>query len=84
MRDIGVDYQTLMTDNADEAVSLADYLNGHGVLAVAEGNEVTCPLETDTTYDKIGLLKMTWRMRWDHFDSTLLGLPIFHQDIGPL
>lgn len=84
MRNIGVDYQTVMTDNADEAVSFAEYLNGHGVMAVAEGNEVTCPLESDITHDRIGLLKTTWRMRWDHFDSTLLGLPLFNRDIGPL
>ena len=83
MRDIGVDYQTVMTNNADEAVSFAEYLNGHGVLAVAEGNEVTCPLETGA-HERIGLLKQTWQMRWEHFDSTLLGLPIFHREMGPL
>lgn len=77
----GIDYQIVMTNNADEAISLSEYLNGHGILAIAEGSEVTVPLASPETNEHVGLLKRTWKMRWDHFDSGLFGVPIYSKDL---
>lgn len=74
-------YLTLPVDNADQAVSLSEYLNQHGVCAAPEGNDgVTCPLEDPTAAVVVHSLRKTWSLYWEHSDSSLFGLPILLKD----
>ena len=77
MSGIKVKYLTLPTDGDDEAISLSDYLNQHGVFAVAEKNEVICPLENPNCYPTVERLCATWPSFWEHSDSGLFGLPMY-------
>jgi hypothetical protein len=71
-------YMTLPTENADEAVSLVEYLNQHGVLAAREGTEmVTCPMEHHSMAETVYNLHQSWRRFWEHSDSGLFGLPVY-------
>jgi len=75
----GIDlfYLTLPVNNADEALSLSEYLNQHGVCAAPEGNDaVLCPLEDPTRVTVISQLRKTWALYWEHSDSGLFGLPV--------
>ena len=79
MNDTDVCYLTIPVTSADQATSLATYLQRHGYSAVAELNEVTCPLLVDpavTTAD-IHQLRRNWIKWWQHEDSELFSLPIF-------
>ena len=70
-------YLTLVVDNSDEALSLAEYLNQHGFFAQqSDTNEITCPMEDPASAAVIHDLRKTWRLFWDHSDSGLFGLPI--------
>ena len=70
-------YLTLVTDNSDEAMSLAEYLNQHGIFAQqSEPNEITCPIDDPATAATIHSLRQTWRLFWEHSDSGLFGLPV--------
>jgi len=78
---IGISYLAIAVDNADEANSLAHYLNEHGVCAFQQAvNEVNCPLESTEAVAHIELLKQTWRLFWEHSDSSLFGLAVYTKD----
>lgn len=89
MIDNGIDvhYYTQPVDNADQAVSLAEYLNQHGWLAYKETDDsvivpLECPRKEDAA-DKsatVHTLVGTWRMFWEHSDRGLFGLPIYSRD----
>lgn len=91
--DIEIFYLTLPVDNADQAVSLSEYLNQHGVCAAPEGNDgVTCPMEDPSRAALVHQLRKMWTLYWDHSDSGLFGLPVFlktveggctHCGVGP-
>ena len=74
-----VSYLVVQTQHVDEAVSLAEYLNQHGVCAVPEGEEVTCPLPSVSVAEKISQLQESWQMFWEHSDKGLFGLPIYRK-----
>lgn len=87
----GVDifYLTQPVDSADQAVSLAEYLNQHGLLAYqGEGGNyaVEIPIECptpETVSDKTTTAHMvisTWKLFWEHQDKGLFGLPIYIRD----
>jgi hypothetical protein len=77
--EVHVSYYTMVVDNEDEAVSLSEYLNQHGVCAhKSDKNEVTCPVQHGThSSDTIENLYKTWELFWDHSDSGLFGLPMY-------
>lgn len=78
---IGVSYLAIPVDSADEAESLANYLNEHGCAAFQQStNEVNCPLENDETRRRIDALKQTWAWFWEFSDSGLLGLACYMKD----
>jgi hypothetical protein len=80
MLDTDLFYLTIPTNNADEAISLENYLNQHGVLAAREGVEmVVCTLTDPAAAATIADLKKTWSMFWDHYDSGLWGLPVYQK-----
>ena len=72
---------TLPTDSADEALSLAEYLNQHGVLAVREGAEmVTCPMDDPAQAAVVYGLHRGWKRFWQYSDSGLFGgLPVYYK-----
>lgn len=71
-------YMTYMTQNGDEAVSLTNYLNEHGVFASqSDTNEVSCPMTDPAIAAKVYDLKKTWQLFWDYSDSGLFGLPCY-------
>jgi len=72
-------YLTFPLPSVDQAASFARYLHRHGYSAVAEANEVTCPLDEDpsaTTADLV-MLRQNWRRWWNHQDAELFSLPVF-------
>lgn len=84
---IDVHYYTQPVDCADQAVSLAEYLNQHGWLAYKEGDDaVIVPMECTAKEDAadksavVYMLVSTWRMFWEHSDRGLFGLPIYVKD----
>lgn len=79
MPKIDVEYKTIMLESADEAESLAGYLNEHGIFAVANVDEKSVSATTANSDDDaaIRVLKGTWRRFWDNSDSGLFGLPLF-------
>ena len=80
---IEIFYVTLPVDNVDQAVSLSEYLNQHGVCAAPEGNDgVTCPLEEPTRVALIHTLRKMWSLYWEHSDSGLFGLPMLIKEGG--
>lgn len=72
-----ISYHTIATDHVDEAMSLAFYLNEHGVCAAQHGDGVEVPVPDTQTYDLIEKLKSTWRVFWEHSDCGLFGLPMY-------
>lgn len=71
-------YMTLPTDSADQAVSLTEYLNQHGIMAAREGTEmVTCPMERPDLAADVYNLHRTWKRFWKYSDSGLFGLPVY-------
>ena len=75
---IGISYLAIPVDSADEAESLANYLNEHGVAAFQQSiNEVNCPLESDEARERIDTLKQTWAWFWEFSDCHLLGLACY-------
>lgn len=80
---IEVFYLTLPVDNADQAVSLSEYLNQHGVCASPEGNDaVTCPITNPADSVLIHDLRQSWTRYWEHSDSGLFGLPVLLKTSG--
>ena len=72
-----ISYQTIQTDHADEAASLAYYLNEHGVCAQHVGDTVELPVPDVETFGRVELLKTTWALFWENSDSGLFGLPMY-------
>lgn len=71
-------YMTLPTEGADQAVSLAEYLNQHGIPAAREGSDmVTCPMEDPIMAAEVYNLHRSWRRFWEYSDSGLFGLPVY-------
>lgn len=80
MQDISVFYMTLPTDSADQAVSLTEYLNQHGIAAAREGTEmVTCPMEDPMLASEVHMLHRGWKRFWEYSDSGLFGLPVYQK-----
>lgn len=74
---IEIFYLTLPVDNADQALSLSEYLNQHGVCAAPEGNDaVTCPMDEPEKVAVIHTLRKMWALYWEHSDAGLFGLPV--------
>jgi hypothetical protein len=71
-------YLTLPVESSDQATSLANYLNAHGVEAVSEGVDgVTCPItEVELAVDIHGLCE-SWRRFWKHSDAEVFGLSVY-------
>lgn len=74
-----INYVVVQTQHTDEAISLAEYLNQHGICAVPEGQEVTCPMVDPSVAEKIYQLQLSWEMFWEHSDKGLFGLPIYRK-----
>lgn len=72
-----ISYQTIQTDHADEAASLAFYLNEHGVCAQQTNDTVELPIPDVETFQKVELLKQSWLLFWENSDSGLFGLPMY-------
>lgn len=80
MQDISVFYMTLPTDSADQAVSLTEYLNQHGIAAAREGTEmVTCPMDNPSLAADVYNIHRSWKRFWEYSDSGLFGLPVYHK-----
>lgn len=80
MQDVSVFYMTLPTDSADQAVSLTEYLNQHGIAAGRDGTEmVTCPMEDPFMASEVYTLHRTWKRFWEYSDSGLFGLPVYQK-----
>ena len=78
---VGISYLAIPLDSADEAESLANYFNEHGVCAFQQtSNEVNCPLENADTQARIDLLKQSWALFWEHSDGMLMGLQVYVKD----
>jgi hypothetical protein len=72
-------YLVTALPDANQANSLAAYLTGHGLTAVAEANEVTVLLEEAAGAAVIYQLRKTWALYWKHSDSEIYGLPVFQK-----
>lgn len=69
----GVYYLTLPVESSDQATSLSNYLNAHGVEAVSEGVDgVTCPITEPELAVDIHQLCKSWRRFWKHSDEEVL------------
>jgi len=75
-----ISYHPIQTDPADEAASLAYYLNEHGVCAQAAADTVELPVPDAETFARVELLKQTWALFWESSDSGLFGLPLYVKD----
>ena len=75
-----ISYHQLQTGHADEAESLAFYLNEHGVCAqVVDRDAVEVPIPDRDTFDIVEILKTTWARFWAESDSGLWGLPVYEK-----
>lgn len=81
---VNIHYYTQPVDGADQAVSLAEYLNRHGFLAYKDGDDqVIAPLECPRKEDAadqsatVHMLVTTWRLFWEHSDAGVWMLPIY-------
>jgi len=81
---IRVHYHTEQVDSADQAISLAAYLNRHGQLAYKEDDaEVVVPLECptpDIAAEKerlVHMMRTTWALFWEHSDQGVMELPVY-------
>lgn len=82
-RSMEIFYLTLPVDNADQGLSLSEYLNQHGILAAPEGSDgVTCPMSDPATTAVVYQLRQSWEMYWEHSDSGLFGLPVMIKTNG--
>lgn len=84
---IRIHHHTETVDSADQAVSLVEYLNQHGLLAFKEADDaVMIPMECvneNSAADQERVLFMViscWHMFWEHSDKGLFGLPIYVKD----
>lgn len=86
---VDVFYFVQPVDSSDQAMSLASYLNEHGVLAHQADNadhaveipvECSASDEVATRSADIHSLIKTWRLYWEHSDAGLWGLPVYSKD----
>jgi hypothetical protein len=71
-------YLTLPVDSSDQATSLANYLNAHGVEAVSDTDDgVTCPIPDTKLVSTIHQLHTSWRLFWRHSDEEVFGLSVY-------
>ena len=75
-------YLTLPVDGPDQALSLSEYLNQHGILAVAEDNSVVCHMTDPDGATLVHQLGRSWVLYWEHSDSGLFGLPMMVKSSG--
>jgi hypothetical protein len=84
---IRIHHHTETVDNADQAVSLAEYFNQHGMLAFQEADDAVMVAieaadeEQAATQERlVHILRTTWGLFWEHSDKGLFGLPIYVKD----
>lgn len=84
---IRIHHHTETVESADQAVSLAEYLNQHGLAAFKEADDaVMIPLRCDNEDSAAAqertlfMLITCWQMFWEHSDKGLFGLPIYVKD----
>lgn len=75
-----ISYHTIQTDHVDEAASLANYLNEHGVVAQQSDDAVELAVPDVETFTRVEMLKQTWALFWENSDSGVLCLPIYIKD----
>lgn len=69
--------------SANHASSLSNYLNGHGVVAMATSNEVTVPVDGPQACADVYGLYQNWKRWWDNPirpESELYGLPLYTKE----
>lgn len=65
-----------LVESPDQAASLANYFNAHGVEAYPEGSDsVRCPVIG--SIEDIRHLRKSWRLFWKHSDAEVFGLSIY-------
>jgi hypothetical protein len=74
-------YYTQPVESADQALSLAEYLTRHGIIAHQDGTDqvivpVSNPADTSVIYD----LVKHWRLFWENTDSGVFSLPVYQKD----
>jgi hypothetical protein len=72
-------YLVVALPDQNQATSLATYLTGHGLTAIAELNEVTIPMDDPTKAAVVQQLRKSWALYWEHSDSEIFGLPVFQK-----
>lgn len=84
---IRIHHHTETVESADQAVSLSEYLNQHGLLAFKESDDAVmitmeCPTEDHAGEAErlVHILVTTWTLFWEHSDKGLFGLPIYVKD----
>ena len=77
MQRLDFDHLVVTLDDDDEAYAFADYLSVHGVLSVAEHNEVTSTITSVDEYLSLQQLKYCWQKFYENTPKGLLGLPIY-------
>lgn len=84
---VRIHHHTETVDSADQAVSLSEYMNQHGMLAFKEADDAVmismeCPTEDHAAAQErlVHMLVSTWQMFWEHSDRGLFGLPIYVKD----
>lgn len=84
---IRIHHHTETVESADQAVSLAEYMNHHGMLAFKEADDAVMITVESPTEDMaaaqerlVHMLVTTWQMFWEHSDRGLFGLPIYVKD----
>lgn len=84
---IRIHHHTETVESADQAVSLSEYLNQHGLLAFKEADDAVmitmeCPTEDAAGEQErlVHILVTTWTLFWEHSDKGLFGLPIYVKD----
>lgn len=69
------------TDHADEALSLSEYFNQHGIFAVVEDRKVFIPVEREEILGACSRLYQGWCDFWNYSDKGLWGLPIYEKTV---
>lgn len=71
-------YYTQPVESADQALSLAEYLQRHGISAYQDGtDQVIVPLTDPTHSCTVHTLVKSWRMFWETTDSGVFSLPVY-------
>jgi len=70
-------YLTLPVESPDQATSLTNYLNAHGIEAVSEDTGVTSPIGEAAAVAVIRQLHVSWKLFWKHSDAEVFGLSVY-------